>query len=485
MRRPSLRGRLSLLTAVAVALAVAACATASWFLVRDQLYDEIDRRLAVMGGPVVPPGGGIPAGPRDWRRTGELTAMLNGCSPAATTTGARLRPPGPYEIMQLVSAGGDPCTVPNAGSLTVTGADLQVARGARQWIVRDGTGVTADGERVDVRVRTTGFVTPDGTRAAVSYALNLNQVEEPLADLALALVAVAALGVLASAGTGLLVARASLRPVDRLTAVTEHIARTEDLGTRIPAEGADEIARLSRSFNTMTAALAASRDHQQQLIADAGHELRTPLTSLRTNIDLLLRAEASGRELPAATRHNLLVSVKAQMRELSSLVGDLLELARPEDAEPAHETVALNEVAARAVERARLRGPGLRIDLAAEPWFVTGDSASLERAVVNLLDNAVKFSPPGGAVRVRLAGGELSVRDHGPGIPAGDLPHVFERFWRSPSARSLPGSGLGLSIVARTVTGCGGRVLLEPAAGGGTLARVWLPGTAERPADRD
>jgi two-component system sensor histidine kinase MprB len=231
----------------------------------------------------------------------------------------------------------------------------------------------------------------------------------------------------------------------------------------------------------MTAALAASRERQRQLIADAGHELRTPLTSLRTNIDLLLRAEATGRNLPPDARRTLLTGVKAQMRELSSLVGDLLELARPADARPARETVALHDVAARAVARARLRGPGLTVESRADPWYVHGDPASLERAVVNLLDNAVKFSPPGGTVTVRLAGGELTVRDCGPGIPAEDLPHVFERFWRSPSARSLPGSGLGLSIVARVVAETGGRVTLEPAPGGGTLARVRLPGTPAPP----
>ena len=489
MRRLSLRGRLSLLVAAAVAVAVAACATASWFLVRDQLYRELDRRLVAMGG-ALPPGERLRAPrpqpppvaepPRDPRRAWELTDALERCSPTPTTTPVRLRPPGPYEIMQLVTAAGGACTVPNAGSLTVTAEDARVARGEARSVLRDGTGVTADGERVDVRVFTRRYVAADGTRAAVSVALRLDQVEAPLNRLALALVTVAALGVLVSAGTGLVVARASLRPVDELTAVTEHIARTQDLDTRIPAEGADEIARLSRSFNTMTAALAASRDHQQQLIADAGHELRTPLTSLRTNIDLLLRAEQTGRELPADTRRTLMENVRSQMRELSSLVGDLLELARPEEAEPGRETVALHEVAARAVERARPRGPGLDFDTRLDPWYVTGDPASLERAVVNLLDNAVKFSPPDGRVEVRLAGGELSVRDHGPGIAAEDLPHVFERFWRSPSARSLPGSGLGLSIVARVVAEGGGEVRLDPAEGGGTVARIRLPGSSER-----
>jgi two-component system sensor histidine kinase MprB len=476
-RRLTLRARMALLTAAAVALAVAACATAGWLLTRNQLYRELDRRLGAVSGDR----DGYRGGPfRDPRlpRGVEAETALGVCASDPTGGTGQTWPPGPYGIMQLVDAEGRRCTVPGAGALEVTAEDAEVARGERGHVYHDGSGITSAGAEDDVRIFTRSFRTRDGTPAAVSYAISLDEVEGPLDNLALLLTAVTALGVLASAGAGLMIARASLRPVDELTGAVEHIARTEDLGTRIPEEGTDEIARLSRSFNSMTAALAASRERQQQLIADAGHELRTPLTSLRTNIDLLLRSEATGRELPQAARHNLLAGVKAQMLELSSLVGDLLELARPAEAEPVRVTVALHDVVARAVERARLRGPGITVEADTEPWHVLGDPASLERAVVNLLDNAVKFSPPGGAVTVRLKAGELTVRDQGPGITAQDLPHVFERFWRSPSARSLPGSGLGLSIVARVVAECGGRVALEPAPGGGTLARVRLPGAS-------
>lgn len=482
-RRLTLRARMALLTAVAVALAVAVCAAAGWYLTRNQLYRELDRRLgaADVGGPPGSEGPGAPGGGPGrgvQRMLGrQIEAALLDCRSSSSTSTSDGRGFGPYEIVQVVNAQGRPCTVPDAGSLKVTAADAAVARGDSDRALHDGTGVSAGGKTVDVRILTFPARAADGTPIALSVALSLDEVEGPLDNLALLLVAVTALGVLVSAGAGLMIARASLRPVDELTGAVEHIARTEDLGTRIPAEGTDEIARLSRSFNAMTGALAASRERQQQLIADAGHELRTPLTSLRTNIDLLLRAEATGRDLPAAARHNLLVSVKAQMQELSSLVGDLLELARPDEAEPVLETVALHDVVDRAVERARLRGPGLTVQADTEPWYVQGDPASLERAVVNLLDNAVKFSPPAGTVTVRLAGGELTVRDHGPGIPAADLPHVFERFWRSPSARSLPGSGLGLSIVARVVAEMGGTVDLGPAEGGGALARLRLPGT--------
>ncbi|MFB4303588.1 ATP-binding protein [Actinomadura sp. NTSP31] len=481
-RRLTLRARMALLTAAAVALAVAVCAAAGWYLTRNQLYHELDRRLgASIGAPPGPVPGGEPGPGGRFLHNMErqIDQALLMCRSDATGGNTDLRPFGPYEITQVVNAQGRACTIPNFGSLEVTAADARVARGDSDRALHNGTGVTAGGKTEDVRILTFPAQTTGGVRIAVSVAISLDEVEGPLDNLALLLVAVTALGVLLSAAAGLMIARASLRPVDELTGVAEHIARTEDLGIRIPAEGTDEIARLGRSFNAMTGALAASRERQQQLIADAGHELRTPLTSLRTNIDLLLRAEASGRDLPAATRHNLLVSVKAQMLELSSLVGDLLELARPDEAEPVRQSVALHEVVDRAVDRARLRGPGLTVRADTEPWYVQGDPASLERAVVNLLDNAVKFSPPAGTVAVRLAGGELTVRDHGPGIPAADLPHVFERFWRSPSARSLPGSGLGLSIVARVVAESGGRVALEAADGGGTLARVRLPGTAQ------
>ncbi|MEV5572263.1 HAMP domain-containing sensor histidine kinase [Spirillospora sp. NPDC052269] len=480
MTRLPLRGRLALLTALAVAVAVAACATVSWFLVRGQLYRELDGRLHAMSGP--PPAPDMNnRRPRGWP---EIRDALNNCQPTPTGT-TDTRYGGPYFIQQAIVADGRACAIPDRGGLTVTKADAQVAAGTRPSALHNGKGVDSQGNSVQVRILTVGYPGKDTdgnlVRFAVSTAIPLDEAEGPLDNLALLLVAVSAAGVLLSAGAGLMIARASLRPVDRLTDAAEHIARTEDLDTRIPEHGHDEIARLSQAFNTMTGALAAARDRQQQLIADAGHELRTPLTSLRTNIDLLLRSQDSGRELPPDARRRLLASVKAQMVELSSLVGDLLELARPAEGQPARETVALHDAVERAVERARLRGPGLTVELDASPWFVQGDPGQLERAVVNLLDNAVKFSPPSGRVRVRLADGELTVQDEGPGIAPEDLPHVFERFWRSPSARSLPGSGLGLSIVARVVGEGGGRVSLEPAEGGGTVARVVLPGSPVRP----
>lgn len=175
------------------------------------------------------------------------------------------------------------------------------------------------------------------------------------------------------------------------------------------------------------------------------------------------------------------------MQELTLLIGDLLQLSRPDTPRPGQNVaiVALHEVAGRAVERAKLRGPGLDFRVALEPWYVRADPAALERAVMNLLDNAVKYSPPAGTVEVALHEGRLTVRDHGPGIPSDELQYVFDRFWRSPSSRQLPGSGLGLSIVAQTVRDAGGEVALGPALDGGpgTLATVLLPGGAEQPTE--
>jgi two-component system, OmpR family, sensor histidine kinase MprB len=459
-QRLSLRARLAVLTSMAVAVAVAACAVGCWFIVRGRLIEQLDRSLS---GPMA---------------TGPHAGPLLTYSPQAICG----RPPDDrfrelLPTIRVLRADGTACSPPGSTeTLVTTDADRAVALGERGALFRNGT--TTAGTPVRV------FTRPNrpGSHVAVSIARPLSQVDESLRSLTMLLVVVTGVGVLGAATAGLLIARAGLRPVDRLTEAVEHIARTEDLRTTIPVEGGDEIARLSRSFNSMTGALANSRERQQQLIVDAGHELRTPLTSLRTNIDLMLRSETTGRSLPAPDKRRLLANVKAQLTELTSLVGDLLDLARPEAVGngAADEDVALHEVVEHAVARARLRGPGLRVDAAVDPWYVRGHAPSLERAVVNLLDNAVKFSPPDGTITVRLDGGTLTVRDQGPGIPPQDLPHVFDRFWRSPSARGLPGSGLGLAIVARAVHEAGGEVRLGPADGGGTLAWLRLPG-AETP----
>ena len=276
---------------------------------------------------------------------------------------------------------------------------------------------------------------------------------------------------------GYLVSRAAVAPVERLRRAAEQVATTRDLSRRIEAAGSDELAALARSFNLMLNALESSLDAQRQLVADASHELRTPLASLRTNIEVLSRSDLIGD----GERRALLVDVIDQLEELTELVGDLVELARDaeHEQEPA-ELVRLDLVVADAIERRRLTAGGVEFELDSEPSPVLAVERRLERAVSNLLDNAVKWSPPGGRVEVRVADGELSVRDHGPGIAPEDLPHIFDRFYRSAAARGLPGSGLGLAIVRQVAETQGGSVSVANADGGGAVFMLRLPPVAGR-----
>lgn len=484
-RSRPLQSRLTILTAAAVAVAVAACALAAWLVVRKQLTDQLDESLKSAQS--------IDAQAR------QSLAITGECRPSPLPASDQPRRLGFIDTnrasAQIVFADGKRCWVQGDQMIPVDAADKAVASQAAQPVGQMGEGVPGpppmgalhtvtapDGTAYRVYTKPANF-TVNGENVAVSIARPLSPVTDPLNNLAIVLVIVTGIGVLGSTLAGLWIARTGLKPVDRFTATVEHIARTEDLTVRIPVDGEDEIARLSASFNSMTARLAASRELQQQLIADAGHELRTPLTSLRTNIELLERSEATGRALRPDDRRELLVSVKAQMGELASLIGDLQELSRPE-AEPGSsplQTVGFHEVIEAALGRARLRSQGVKLNVRLAPWYVRAEPAALERAVINLLDNAIKFSPPEGSVDIDLDGGELTVRDHGPGIAPEELSHVFERFWRSTSARSLPGSGLGLSIVARTVQQAGGAVALRPAPGGGTAAVLRLPGAGTPP----
>ncbi|MFG2542389.1 sensor histidine kinase [Streptomyces sp. NPDC048594] len=457
-----LRSRLALLVAGAVAFAVTAGAVACWFVVKSVLVSSLDEALK--------------ANRMDRAQVSRYVDLRTGlCSHDPLT-----HEQNPYgSSVQLVARQNTSCLIIGTEEVPLTDADRAVAEGSSPNALHDATG--SDG----TQYRVFTYTVPGLSDVAVSAARPLSEVNSSLNNLALVLVFVAGAGVVGAGAAGLWVARTGLRPVDELTRTVEHVARTEDLTVRIPVEddSDDEIARLSRSFNSMTASLASSRDLQQQLIADAGHELRTPLTSLRTNIELLTRSEETGRPIPEADRKALLASVKAQMTELAALIGDLQELSRPDTGQHEGRTRILpwHDVVESALRRARLRGPELTITADVRPWYVRAEPSALERAVVNILDNAVKFSPESGTVDVRLADGVLTVRDHGPGIPADELPHVFDRFWRSPSARALPGSGLGLSIVARTVQHAGGEVTLTPAEGGGTTATVRLPGAPKPP----
>ncbi|MFI0812696.1 ATP-binding protein [Streptomyces echinatus] len=466
-----IRARLAMLVAAAVAFAVAAVSVTCWFIVERKLYEQLD--------------GDLQKSLRNTTQMGQLQYTLDNCTDTPQAGDFLLRD----RYSQLVTEDGKVCLFGSAsGKIKVTQADKSEIERLDPDTLYFRNGSDAEGNELRVLTKPFGPTTTAGggrgPNVGVLIAVPLTSTQKNLNDLALILLLVSAVGVVGAGAAGLAVARVGLRPVDKLTEAVEHVARTEDLSVRIPVEddSEDEVARLSRSFNSMTASLASSRELQQQLIADAGHELRTPLTSLRTNIELLTRSEETGRPIPPEDRKALLASVKAQMTELAALIGDLQELSRSEGQRGERvQVVAFQDTVEAALRRARLRGPELSITADLEPWFVRAEPSALERAVVNVLDNAVKFSPEGGTVEVRLGEGVLTVRDHGPGIPEDELPHVFDRFWRSPDARALPGSGLGLSIVARTVREAGGEVALARAEGGGTVATVRLPGAPTPP----
>ncbi|HZA09753.1 HAMP domain-containing sensor histidine kinase [Mycobacterium sp.] len=314
---------------------------------------------------------------------------------------------------------------------------------------------------------------------------SLTPTDMVLRQLGTVLLIIGGMGVAIAAVAGGMVARAGLRPVVRLTDAAERVARTDDLRP-IPVSGSDELARLTQSFNMMLRALAESREQQARLVTDAGHELRTPLTSLRTNVELLMASMAPGApRLPESEMADLRADVIAQIEELSTLVGDLVDLTRDEAGDVVHEPVDMADLIDRSLERVRRRRNDVDFDVDIVGWQVYGDAAGLSRAVLNLLDNAAKWSPSGERVRVSLrqvdpSHAELLVADKGPGIPPQERRLVFERFYRSASARALPGSGLGLAIVKQVVLKHGGVLRLEDTVPGGqppgTSIYVLLPG---------
>jgi two-component system sensor histidine kinase MprB len=259
-----------------------------------------------------------------------------------------------------------------------------------------------------------------------------------------------------------------LRPVQRLTDAVSRIRETGDLTTPIPVQGRDEIGRLGAAFAAMTTDLDASVGAQRRLVADASHELRTPLTSLTVNLALLTENPDDPQARQLAT------DALAQAGELNTLVDDLVDLARYGEVPFHTEDVRLDLVAERIAARALRRNQNIRIELSTQPTLVHGDPDALERAVANLFENAVKWSPRDGCVSVHVADGSLEVADTGPGIPDADLPFVFDRFYRSPAARAHPGSGLGLAIVRQVAEAHGGTAEALTSEGGARL-RLTLP----------
>jgi len=447
----SFRARITLAAAVAVAAAVVLASALAYILVGDQLRSSVDTQLrhhidALSG--VSRERGGVLSNVPD-----ALLGEARGYWQAVTANREVVLAQFEHTVL-----------------LPVNDRMLAVAKGKHGEFFQD-----AWVEGTHVRILTVPRValdpaTGDPTTFAVSVAQPLTDVDSTLSRLEWILLFVALGGVGSAVILGFVVARTALAPVRRLTGATEEITETRDLSRRVEASSSDELGRLGTSFNTMLAALQESQQAQRQLIADASHELRTPLTSMRTNVELLAR----GR-LPDDERRKALTDVSTQLEELTVLVTDVVDLARDGEPERTVEDVRLDLLVSDAVERAKLHTPRIHFQAELGESLVRGVPDRIFRAVANVLDNAAKWSPPDGTVEVKVVDGEVAVQDHGPGIAAEDLPHVFDRFYRSPGARGTPGSGLGLAIVRQVVEAHGGTVTAGPANGGGTLVRLAFP----------
>ncbi len=445
LRRVSLRGRVTALATTVAVVLVAVMAVSTYFVVRSALYTSVDNQLRARAATFVD-SSALSLDPNFV--TTLARAFTSDISVALLYPDGSVYAPGPQ--------------------IPIGGPEIAVASGHDRSSLR-----TAGGQRILAERSQSGVTLVISQRLAPTQRV--------LDRLALVLGIIGGVGVVVAAAAGTAVGRTSLRPVSRLTAAAERVARTDDL-TPIPVTGKDELARLTMSFNAMLRALADSRERQSRLVADAGHELKTPLTSLRTNAELLIAAGRPGApELPPGEMEAIRDDVLAQIEELSTLVADLVDLAREDSPESVRQQVDLRTVLDGALDRVQRRRTDVQFEVWAASWIVYGDPGGFGRAVLNILDNAAKWSPPGEKVHVALRQvashlAELTVADAGPGIPEKDRQLVFERFYRSDTARSMPGSGLGLAIVRQVVVKHGGVISADVSERGGALIRILLPG---------
>ncbi|AKU19255.1 hypothetical protein VV02_23775 [Luteipulveratus mongoliensis] len=430
-----MRTRLAVVAAVSVALAIALVASAGYILFARELHHQVDLNLT-----------------RDANRI-RLQVKQNGWDPSLAADCRWQGTPACARVVRAApSAGG-------AAAMPVPTQAREVATGQRPRYLAD-----VRSEHGQLRM----LVLPLRAGEAVQVAVPIDPVEDSLARIRRLLAIIGLGGVGLACALGYLVSRISLRPVARIAAVSKEVATTRDPGHRIPVRGRDALAQLSENFNTMLAALQESLAAQRNLVADASHELRTPLTALRSDISLLTLAEP----LAAAQQERVLRRIDSQLVELTDLITDLIELARGDLSSSDLHDVRLDEVVEHSLASARRRWPSLIFEAELSPTVISGAPDRLGRAVTNLLDNAAKFSPAAGTVTIRLTENDLRVRDRGPGIPAEDLPRVFDRFYRSDTARQTPGSGLGLAIVAQVVHAHGTQIEIRSPEDGGVEV-IW------------
>ena len=295
--------------------------------------------------------------------------------------------------------------------------------------------------------------------SAQLFVINISGETNQLRHLIGTLLLVALGGVFLAFLLGTFIARTALRPLESVTNEIETVANTNDLSYRIAEGSDDELGRLRNVFNKLLNSVEDSQLLQRQLVLDASHELRTPLTSLRTNAQVMSRASELSRE----DLDQLKADIVTQVDELSVLVTDMGELSRGERSEGEVVVLNLEDCVQESVDTAKTyaRIKHITINSELEASSISGRRDRLERAVSNLLTNAIKFTPENGRILVKTSNGSITVSDSGPGVNETDRPFVFDRFWRAPSSRSLPGSGLGLSIVAQVVREFNGVVVVD------------------------
>jgi two-component system sensor histidine kinase MprB len=455
-----IRGRIVTLASLAVAVAVIAASVGAYLAVRSELRGQVDNALRAQADVVRAIGSTAPPGGPGFRDQLNAPPDVKPILPGAGTS------------FQRVTASGRLAAVPQADHSPVPVSATDRAMAAR------GSGESLEDRDANghhYRVLTVGV----GGAGAVMLVRSLDGVDGVLANLRTILGLLILAGVIVAGLLALLVARGVIAPIARLSNAAEQISETSDLTLRVAAHGNDEPARLAQRFNSMLetleaneAALSDSVASQRQLVADASHELRTPVSAIRTNIETLLAHPDLDRDKSTQILHE----TDLRIEELGELILDVIELARGDQDDQGDdqvdEGVRLDLVAADSIER--LAGVASQREVVArlEPSVISARPDRLYRAINNLLDNAHKYSPPGRPIEVNVADGVVEVRDHGPGIPEADLPHVFDRFWRGSTSRDRPGSGLGLAIVRQVAEASGGRVEVDNLKTGGTRFRL-------------
>lgn len=453
LRRKPLQRRVTFMLTIAVAVAILLSNVAGYIALRATLVQASQSLAMSIAQDLVPPA------TASIQQSGQLTAQVRQAAgvvvQAVNPSGAVARVPG--ETQDLVLEPGDVASATPGGPTTRrTGVDTA----GNPYVV------------VSTPLGTTGY--------ALVVARPLKTIYGILDTERIILLCVIAAGILVAAVACGFVARSSLRPVRQLTAAVEHVAHTKDFQPVAVRHAAGDLATLAGAFNQLLRSVGEMRERQARLVADAGHELRTPLTSLTTNVELL-SSDVASDHLSVSQKGAILSDVRAQLAELSDLVGDLVHLAR-DDSAGSFQPLDVRDVVTTAVERVRRRGGDRVFDVQLDELYLVGDPDGLERMTTNLLDNAVKWSPAGSTIRVRLEGNRLRVADSGPGIPEADVPYVFDRFFRGDTARKTQGTGLGLSIVAKTIEDHGGTVTVGRSSDGGAEFVVQLPGVTNREA---